>query len=115
MNNPKFYRLSGPDWFLGVGLTTLERVGGMEMVILHSEIVSAIRDNGEEWHHVAYRMRNQSLQFLPVRLRREMELIEVKVAAREVQPKRGGKTTRRRRCSSPWTRPGTRTCRSSSS
>lgn len=89
MNNPKFYRLSGPDWFLGVGLTTLERVGGMEMVILHSEIVSAIRDNGEEWHHVAYRMRNQSLQFLPVRLRREMELIEVKVAAREVQPKRG--------------------------
>jgi hypothetical protein len=89
MSNPKFYRMTGPDWFLGVGLTTLERVGGMEMVILDSEILTAIRDNGEEWHHVAYRMRNQSVQFLPIRLNREMELVQVRVAAREVQPKKG--------------------------
>ncbi len=89
MNNPKFYRMAGADWFLGVGLTTLERVGGMEMVIMGSEIVTAIRENGEEWNHVAYRMRNQSMQFLPVKLSRDVELIQVRVAAKDVQPKRG--------------------------
>ena len=89
MSNPKFYRMTGADWFLGVGLTTLERLGGMEMVIVGSEIVTAIRENGEEWHHVSYRMRNQSLQFLPVKLSRDVELIQTRVAAKEVQPKRG--------------------------
>jgi len=89
MNNPKFYRMTGPDWFFGVGLTKLEAVGGMEMVITSSEIVTAIRDNGEEWYHLSYRMRNQSLQFLPVKLSRDLEVIQVRVAAREVQPKRG--------------------------
>jgi hypothetical protein len=92
MNNPKFYRLTGPDWFLGVGLTKLENLGGMEMVITSSEIVTAIRDNGEEWYQVSYRMRNQSLQFLPVKLSKEMEVIKVRVAGREVQPKRGPET-----------------------
>jgi len=89
MNNPKFYRMTGPDWFFGVGLTKLETFGGMEMVITGSEIVTAIRDNGEEWYHLSYRMRNQSLQFLPVKLSREFEVIKVRVAAKEVQPKRG--------------------------
>jgi hypothetical protein len=92
MNNPKFYRLTGPDWFLGVGLTKVESLGGMDMVITGSEIVTAIRENGEEWYQVSYRMRNQSLQFLPVKLSKEMEIIKVRAAGREVPAKRGPET-----------------------
>jgi hypothetical protein len=89
MDRPRFFRMIGAEWFFGVGLTKAETLAGAEATVTESEIITALRENGEEWHHVVYRLRNQSLRFLPVRLPPGMEVVRVRVSSREVRPRAG--------------------------
>ncbi len=78
-----------PDWSLQAGIEQLETTAGNQAVILYASLTTAFRSNGEEWLKAVYHMQNRSLQFLPVQLPEESELISVIVAGSEVRADRG--------------------------
>lgn len=78
-----------PGWELTVSIEKLETSAGNEAVVLLAELSSAFRGNGEEWMKAVYRLQNRSLQFLPVALPENAELVSVTVADQEVRADRG--------------------------
>ena len=84
----QFFR-ARPNWNLGVEVEKLETSAGNQAVILYAELTTAFRRNGEEWLKAVYRVQNRSLQFLPVHLPEESELISVSVSGTEVRADRG--------------------------
>lgn len=76
-------------WNATVSVEKLETTAGNEAVILYAELSTAFRANGEEWVKAVYHLQNRSLQFLPVALPEEVELVGVTVAGQEVRADRG--------------------------
>ncbi len=80
-----------PAWSLTAKLEELETSAGNDAVILYAELTSAFRSNGEEWLKAVYHIQNRSLQFLPVRLQEDAELVSVVVDGSEVRADRTDK------------------------
>lgn len=78
-----------PGWEMTISMEKLETSAGNEAVVLFAELSTAFRANGEEWLKAVYRLQNRSLQFLPVALPENAELVSVMVANSEVRADRG--------------------------
>lgn len=78
-----------PGWSLTANLEELETSAGNDAVILYAELTSSFRANGEEWLKAVYHIQNRSLQFLPVRLQENAELVSVIVDGVEVRADQG--------------------------
>ncbi len=63
----------------------LESSAGNAAIVTLAEITTALRPNGERMETVVYSLANRSLQFLPVRLPADAELIEVSVGGQSVR------------------------------
>lgn len=86
--NAKYFQAS-PGWEFTVRTDKLQSTAGNDAVITECNLTTAIRANGEEWHRAVYKLLNRSLQFLPVKLDPEAELVAVRVSEQEVQADRG--------------------------
>ncbi|MFT5468411.1 MAG: hypothetical protein ACI8UO_003520 [Verrucomicrobiales bacterium] len=86
--NPKFFQASA-DWEFAITSEKLESTAGNDAVITQCELTTAFRANGEEWHRAVYKMLNRSLQFLPIKLDSEAELVAVRVSDQEVRADQG--------------------------
>ena len=69
-----------PGWTLGITTTRLEKAASRAAFVAWVEITTAFRADGTEWNRAVYHLQNRSLQFLPVKLPPEMELVTVRVA-----------------------------------
>lgn len=83
------YFQAAPGWTFGVQSEKLESTAGNDAVITECELATAFRANGEEWHRATYKMLNRSLQFLPVKLDPNAELVTVTVSDEEVRADQG--------------------------
>lgn len=84
LTRPKFFR-AGDKSAVKLTFTQLESTAGNAAIVTLAEITTALRPNGERWETVVYSLSNRSLQFLPVRLPRGAELVEVSVGGRTVR------------------------------
>lgn len=98
LSQPAFYRGKGGAGALRVAYTQLQSTEGNAAIVTLADITTAWRTDGERWDTVVYSVFNRSLQFLPVILPENAELIGVAVsgeAVRADEEKRAdGKTVR---------------------
>ncbi|HEY5894664.1 MAG TPA: hypothetical protein VIT91_15695 [Chthoniobacterales bacterium] len=80
---------SSDGWALGVALDRLEKTGSRAAFVSWVEITTAIREDGTEWNRAVYHLQNRSLQFLPVRLPADTELITARVAGENTRADSG--------------------------
>ena len=86
---PVFYRADEKS-SVKLLFSQLESTVGNAAIITLAEITSALRPNGERMETVVYSLANRSLQFLPVKLPVDAELIEVSVGGQNVRADVGG-------------------------
>jgi autotransporter-associated beta strand protein len=84
LQRPEYYR-AGDTAKIKLGFNQLETTAGNAAIITLAEITSALRENGERWETVVYSIANRALQFLPVRLPANAELVEVSVGGQTVR------------------------------
>lgn len=87
LSQPSFYRGSGNGaaGSLKVAYEQLQSTEGNAAIVTLADITSVWRADGERWDTVAYSVFNRSLQFLPVILPNEAELISVIVSGEAVR------------------------------
>ncbi|MCB1087749.1 MAG: hypothetical protein KDM63_11935, partial [Verrucomicrobiae bacterium] len=88
LNSAQWFR-ARPGWELSVSMEKLATSSGNDAVVLYADLSTAFRSNGEEWLKAVYHLQNRSLQFLPIALPTEAELVSVTVAGHEVRADRG--------------------------
>ena len=76
---PQFFQ-ANPKTQLSFSLTQLDSSAAQSAVVTFAEITTDLRANGERWDTVVYSLINRSLQFLPVLLPEDANLIEVSVS-----------------------------------
>ena len=86
--NAQYFQAS-TGWQFALQTEKLESTAGNDAVITECELTTAFRANGEEWHRAIYKMLNRSLQFLPVKLDPNAELVAVRVSDEEVRADHG--------------------------
>ncbi|MEI6534098.1 MAG: hypothetical protein WCN98_02070, partial [Verrucomicrobiaceae bacterium] len=84
---PVFYRADEKS-SVKLVFSQLESTVGNAAIVTLAEITSALRPNGERMETVVYSLANRSLQFLPVKLLADAELIEVSVGGQNVRADR---------------------------
>ncbi len=84
LQRPEYYR-AGDTAKIKLGFNQLETTAGNAAIITLAEITTALRENGERWETVVYSIANRALQFLPVRLPANAELVEVSVGGQTVR------------------------------
>jgi autotransporter-associated beta strand protein len=84
LQRPEYYRASDTAK-IKLGFNQLETTAGNAAIITLAEITTALRENGERWETVVYSIANRALQFLPVRLPANAELVEVSVGGQTVR------------------------------
>ena len=84
---PVFYRADEKS-SVKLVFSQLESTVGNAAIITLAEITSALRPNGERMETIVYSLANRSLQFLPVKLPADVELIEVSVGGQNVRADR---------------------------
>lgn len=85
---PLYFR-AGSGWDLLLTLEKLAATTGTKALVLYAELTSAIRPNGEQWLKADYRLQNRTLQFLPVRLPKDYELLSAMVSGSAVRADMG--------------------------
>ena len=93
---PVFYRADEKS-SVKLVFSQLESTVGNAAIITLAEITSALRPNGERMETVVYSLANRSLQFLPVKLPVDAELIEVSVGGQNVRADRAENSSRKTR------------------
>lgn len=78
-----------PGWELTVSMEKLASSAGNEGIVLYAELTTAFRASGEEWLKAVYHLQNRALQFLPVALPGDAELVSASVAGEDVRADRG--------------------------
>ncbi|MFN0125711.1 MAG: hypothetical protein ACKV19_03370 [Verrucomicrobiales bacterium] len=77
----QFFRAQ-PGWSAAVTLEPLATTSAQAAVVLEADLTTSLLLNGEEWTRAVYRLHNRSLQFLPVALPRDAQLVSVVVVGR---------------------------------
>ncbi len=80
---------TAPGWSIKITLDRLEKAESRSAFCPWAELTTAFRNDGSEWHRAVWRLQNRALQFLPVRLPAEADLMAVKVAGEPVRADRG--------------------------
>ncbi len=76
-------------WSLTLAVETLETTAAQAAVVLQGEITTSLLKNGDEWVRVLYRLHNRTLQFLPLALPKDAELVSVSVGGVATRADRG--------------------------
>lgn len=71
-----------PGWSAAATVESLATTSGQAAVVLEANLTTSLLRNGEEWTRAVYRLHNRSLQFLPVALPGDAQLVSVMVAGR---------------------------------
>jgi len=87
-SNPLSWRLK-PGWKLSAEHRTLETTSGPQAVVLWAELTTMLRAEGPEWLRAVYHLQNRALQFLPLRLPEDLELVSAIVAETPVRADTG--------------------------
>lgn len=81
----RLYRASGPEWSATLSLERLEKAEGRVAFCAWTDLSTAFRRDGMEWHRAIWHLQNRALQFLPVRLPAGAELVSARVAGQSVR------------------------------
>lgn len=87
-SNPLSWRLK-PGWRLAAAHRALEATSGPQAVVLFAELTTMLRAEGPEWLRAVYHLQNRALQFLPLRLPENLELVSALVAGVAVRADTG--------------------------
>lgn len=85
LTQPSFYRSKGDNGDLQIAYQQLQSTEGNSAIVTLADITSAWRSDGERWDTVVYSVYNRSLQFLPVILPADAELVGVSVSGEAVR------------------------------
>lgn len=89
LQSADLFRAPSANWNVEVTVEKLETSAGNEASISYAELTTAFRANGEEWVRAVYHLQNRSLQFLPVDLPDDADLVSVRVSGNDVRADRG--------------------------
>lgn len=96
LSRPEFFRGIG-DGPLSIAFSELNQTEGNAAIVTLAEITTVLRADGERWDTVRYSLLNRSLQFLPVVLPPDAELMAARVSGEVVrvdEEARGGRTVK---------------------
>ena len=85
LSQPSFFRSKGDNGDLQIAYQQLQSTEGNSAIVTLADITSAWRSDGERWDTVVYSVYNRSLQFLPVILPADAELVGVSVSGEAVR------------------------------
>jgi hypothetical protein len=77
------------QWSVKVNVERLVKAENRSAFVAYAELITALREDGTEWHRSTYHLQNRSLQFLPVRLPAGSELMGARVAGTTVRSDQG--------------------------
>lgn len=91
--SPELYQARSADAEMKLTFSNTQATAANAAIVTLAEITTALRPNGERWETVVYSLANRSLQFLPVRLPKDAELVTVMVGEEMVRADRGTPAT----------------------
>lgn len=83
--SPELYQARSVDAEMKLTFSNTQATAANAAIVTLAEITTALRPNGERWETVVYSLANRSLQFLPVRLPKDAELVTVMVGGEMVR------------------------------